>query len=65
MTEDAAKTKVCPIARMRASYEGNWDKGECIGSACMMWRIECGSLGTPLYATDGTLHGYCGLAGKP
>lgn len=62
MTEDEAKKKVCPVGAMRGTYDGNWDKGSCIGSACMAWR--------PLFEDRG-IHGshvksggYCGLVGK-
>ncbi len=61
MTEEEAKAKVCPVGAMRGSYDGNWDKGSCIGSKCMAWRwsSKIGSENRP-----GKL-GYCGLAGKP
>lgn len=40
MTEDEAKLKCCPLGKMRASYDANWDKGSCIGSHCMMWSFS-------------------------
>lgn len=69
MTEDEAKTKWCPMARAwaegndghAASINRQYQRGKpdidcyCIASDCMMWR-----------SLDGvTVHGYCGLAGKP
>ena len=69
MTEDEAKTKWCPQARVSAgiqynaanrrspTYRGDpplmLDGGNCIGSGCMAWR------------ETSTQHGYCGLAGRP
>lgn len=66
MTEDEAKTKWCPQARvpMRAAecarnrgyIDGKAFLPEgtlCIASACMAWR------------TTSSQHGYCGLAGRP
>lgn len=50
MTEDQARTKWCPMARVgsdtsgRGSLNRDWAKGpnthstQCAGSACMMWR---------------------------
>lgn len=76
MTEDEAKTKWCPFARVTdviSSGGGNrWDGGGnpygapigylCIGSACMAWRwINSNAQGF----TDYRVNGYCGLAGKP
>lgn len=66
MTEEEAKTKVCPVAKMRGSFDGNWDKGGCIGSACMAWRWN----GAYPLADDppeirNRYDGHCGLAGKP
>ena len=67
MTEQEAKTKVCPVGAMRGSYDGNWDRGHCIGSACMAWRWDREELesGTPGYTRKSETDGYCGLAGKP
>ena len=68
MTEDEAKTKWCPQARVaterhadggsnRVQYaDRSWDTtlgSRCIASACMAWR------------TTSSQHGYCGLAGRP
>lgn len=55
MTEDDAKTKYCPIAKLGAVFDGNWNKGHCMGSACMAWRW--------IVKLNGPDHGYCGLAG--
>lgn len=61
MTEEEAKTKWCPFARIDIC---------CIGSRCMAWRWEkaiesvslmCGVVVTRDSATDG----YCGSVGKP
>lgn len=67
MTEEEAKTKVCPqtfgIPEIRTAdgcgirEGGPW---KCIGSACMMWRWVQYYEERPAGA-----HGYCGLAGKP
>ena len=61
MTEDEAKTKVCPqtLGRTPPNPEA------CGGSACMAWRTV-----PKIYeAPDGTLRdredGFCGLAGRP
>jgi hypothetical protein len=66
MTEDDAKTKVCPIAKMRSATHEDWDNGLCIGSKCMMWRIQRTLTGdiTGRGDVDDT-HGFCGLAGYP
>ncbi len=69
MTEEEAKTKLCPAAYGRSNQPAY-----CIGSACMAfrwadeierrWTQEPG--GVAHWArTHKTLHGYCGLAGKP
>lgn len=75
MTEDEAKTKWCPMVRgaSEPSHAANVVKSiytntqsadstprlphwaKCIADDCMMWRSENGV----------TVHGYCGLAGKP
>lgn len=77
MTEDEAKEKVCPIGKMRGSFDGNWDTGPCIGSACMLWRAVPGTPAIPIvnYRTipssaggeipAGPGGGYCGLGPKP
>jgi hypothetical protein len=68
MTEDEAKTKWCPQARV-PTHTGHCarnrdlplvnDDGRpsvgtyCIASGCMAWR------------ETSTRHGYCGLAGRP
>ena len=65
MTEDEAKTKWCPMARLASGggsvnryYVGGMGGGpttgsNCIASGCMMWR------------ETSSQHGYCGLAGRP
>ena len=71
MTEDEAKTKWCPEARLAAPVDsiatgtsGNRygqefkDWSMCIGSACMAWRWVKDTY-------KNTEHGYCGKAGKP
>ena len=37
-TEEEAGEKRCPFGKVRAGYDGNWDKGGCIASECMAWR---------------------------
>ena len=71
MTEDEAKQKWCPHARLRTSWSSpyggvalagtnRWEKGnaKCIASGCMAWRWEDIAKRKPI-------DGYCGLAGKP
>uniref|UniRef100_A0A6M3LSV1 Uncharacterized protein n=1 Tax=viral metagenome TaxID=1070528 RepID=A0A6M3LSV1_9ZZZZ len=67
MTEDEAKTKWCPQARVLSdvgSYNAEYVAGRvqpaasCIASACMAWRW------TTKHSIDGAI-GYCGLAGSP
>jgi hypothetical protein len=67
MTEEEAKTKWCPFARLTFSTEGfaagnrfddcAWaeKRALCIGSACMAWR----------WGDNAETSGSCGLAGKP
>ena len=78
MTESEAKTKWCPMVRMRISDDSNISGnaifgshehyGFCIGSECMMWRwhdqwLES-SGGMRREPTDQKYRsGYCGLAG--
>lgn len=75
MTEDEAKTKWCPFARVPMSYLDNspapavnraysgnsaYEGSLCIASACMAWRWA----GTASqYPKSSDVPGYCGLAG--
>lgn len=79
MTEAEAKTKWCPMVRYSVfDYESRSEviatnrqkdnvDGNCIGSACMMWRWHLGD--DPESRSKGGIclppTGYCGLAGKP
>lgn len=75
MTEEEAKTKWCPFARVGSEGNRAFDVGNtiqadchCIGSACMAWRWTL----LPILGDAGfvrghrqTDQGFCGLAGKP
>lgn len=37
-TEEEAKEKNCPIGTLSGNYDGNWNKGNCGGPRCMLWR---------------------------
>lgn len=74
MTEEEAKTKWCPHARVGSAISGlgamNSDFREgpvpeayCRGSECMAWRWEFGPKESKRMGTPPS--GYCGLAGKP
>jgi hypothetical protein len=57
MTEEQAKGKWCPFARVDID-SGN----RCIASACMAWRWA----GTASqYPRKAGVPGFCGLAGRP
>lgn len=74
MTEDEAKKKWCPFARLAISNRPNTPSlnrildvddpsiienlTKCIGSDCMAWRVE-------RTYSNGRQDCYCGLAGKP
>jgi len=75
VTEDEAKTKWCPFARVGTSaYTGypavnrdveggarTEEASRCVGSACMAWRLQNrDSAGFPIPSERA---GYCGLAG--
>lgn len=77
MTENEAKTKWCPMVRhVNAQFEdcgnslpfsGRQLSGfsNCVGSACMMWRVNhviVEPAGKTIYADNA---GFCGLAGMP
>lgn len=93
MTEDEAKSKWCPFSRTAApvdsefsgtagnrTYNGTHSVDNCIGSACMAWRLDNatglkiekheqghtpeGKFWVKNTCTEGPT-GYCGLAGKP
>jgi hypothetical protein len=75
MTEEEAKTKWCPYARVeswssegtatganfnRTIIDSNPPEARCIGSTCMAWRKhKYGQI------EGERIDGYCGLAGKP
>lgn len=67
VTEEKAKTKWCPFARVRdAGASGvtsvNFTNGKtikCLASDCMAWREDT------RFGEPGKHPGYCGLAGKP
>jgi hypothetical protein len=67
MTEDQAREKWCPFARVAAAdYSSNKGSGGdirpgayCIASRCMAWRWDLDTVATEPH------EGYCGLAGEP
>ena len=66
LTEEEAKTKWCPMARLQdvgGTYNRCGPAADlyCIASACMMWRKA--TLNNGDYYKNGA--GYCGLASKP
>ena len=78
MTEDEAKTKVCPFRAMwgeTRNGDSYYNDGFCIASDCMMYRTT----GEKKYLDRGKLYdknltdtgewidvgGYCGLTNKP
>ena len=78
LTEEEARTKWCPEARVAIDAQGYsaanrfGDDGKsylgsqtfCIGSACMAWRWSLGD-GIARVVNNSTLTGFCGKAGKP
>lgn len=54
MTEEEAKTKLCPIVTY-ANHQGTTEMQSCIASGCMAWRR----------GDSRPESGYCGLAGRP
>lgn len=76
MTEEEAKTKLCPNSMSFPGVEGVFEPGpfKCSGSACMAWRWLDNVFGEPAYETrkiddhgnfEHSPLGFCGLAGKP
>lgn len=76
MTEEEAKTKWCPAARVDSTAANRPNPGPncdttagwppCIGSACMAWRWKRERMhDTSEHYMDSTTEGRCGLAGKP
>lgn len=68
MTEDEAKTKWCPQARVGFADMGGTNSRtdgnvNCIVSACMAWRLT--NLRDPMTQEINRNDGYCGLAGSP
>lgn len=65
MTEDEAKTKWCPMARVSSDSDSAWNRvgrfsldGShplCIGSACMMWRWAVETQYFPKENPDGSV----------
>lgn len=67
MTEEEAKTKMCPMTFPRSGSIGERGQEDpCIGSACMAWRwsdeYSKTDLGGGHSINEPT--GYCGLAGR-
>lgn len=73
-TEEEAKTKWCPYARVRSSHvqggsfnrevhTSNLDSSKCIAFRCMAWRWGPPKQQGPYVNDDKS--GYCGLVGKP
>ena len=74
MTEEEAKTKWCPFARIPDGEpvvavnrpEPYGDVPKCLGSFCMMWRWQDDPTGAqPPDGPEPNMTGWCGLAGKP
>jgi hypothetical protein len=76
MTEQQAKEKWCPHRRKIQWHDedgnkvdppvvGNDINCQCIGSACMMWRLEKDTYGDDYGKDIPDNLGYCGLAGRP
>ena len=58
LTEDEAKTKLCPLIR-----QSEIKTTLCLASECMMWREHHPP--TPPIGQPPIKRGYCGLAGDP
>lgn len=81
MTEEQARLLCCPVGKMRASFDANWDKGFCIASKCMAWmpltrtvqvdsrgeRLKAGAVYIRTDIKSKTIDdgGYCGMIGEP
>lgn len=77
MTEEEAKTKWCPHARIGSSrtglgslnreiQDGTIPEARCLGSECMAWRRLSSTYTDPrTHRPNNEGQGYCGLAGAP
>lgn len=73
MTEEEAKTKWCPLVRLRTIGDAMRRRGEefstgdpdvlCIGSACMAWRVDKAAKHDMSNINKDI--GYCGAFGTP
>ena len=75
MTDEEAKKKWCPMARVfiddyrnyqKTSGASGYGRQYCIASDCMMWRCyQRGTMVNGKYDETYPVRGYCGLGGKP